>query len=122
MLSKDMVKVFTTLVQPLVEYSSQVWHSNLTGEQSVIIESIQDSTLRMIYPSMSYEEALQWCNIPTLSARRKAACKKLFIQMCDEKHKLHCLLRDERPGKYNTRSGQIYPTPICGYIDLKTHL
>ena len=45
---------------------------------------------------------------------REAACKKLFIQMRDEKHKLHYFLPEERPGKYNTKSGQIYPTPVCG--------
>ena len=45
MTSKVMVKVYTTLVRPLVEYASQVWNSNLTGEQSTIIESIQDKAL-----------------------------------------------------------------------------
>ena len=56
---KDMVRVYTTLVRPLVEYASQVWHSSLTGEQTKIIESIQERALKMIKPSMNYQEALQ---------------------------------------------------------------
>ena len=75
-----MVKVYTTLAQPLVEYASQVWHSNLTNEESAIIESIQDRALKMMYLSMSYEEALQWCDIPTLSACREAVCKKTSLK------------------------------------------
>ena len=123
MTSPDMVKLYTTLVRPLVKYAYQVWHSVVTGKQSAIIESIQNRAQRMIYPSMSYEEALKWCNIRTLSACREAICKK----NCSFK----CVIRNTNYTTYSLTKGQANTIQDLGksiqplsmvQIDLQTHL
>jgi hypothetical protein len=54
-LEKDLYKV----VLYICNYRSvQVWHSSLTGEQCQDIEKIQRRELRIIYPEMTYNEAL----------------------------------------------------------------
>ena len=107
----DMVKVYTSLVRPLTEYACQVWHSSLSGEQSDMLESIQERALRMIYPSLSYVEACQTTGLPTLHQRRDVLCKRLFEDCQDPDHKLHSLLPPERNVAYSHRRKSKYPLP-----------
>ena len=79
-----------------MEFACQVWHTSLTEEQNVILESLQERDLKMICPSMSYDKALEWSNLPILCTRREAACMKLFLDMHSDCYKLHYLLPKER--------------------------
>lgn len=90
--SKDMVKVFTSLIRPVVEYACQVWHPGLTQQQTDLIESIQERALRFIFNELSYENALVSANLDRLSVRRTNLCQKLFIAAQDPQHRLNPLL------------------------------
>ena len=69
------MKVYSTLVRPLLEYASQVWHPGLNQQQKHLIESIQEWAIQMVYPSLMYEGVLTESNLQTLHSRRDGACK-----------------------------------------------
>ena len=74
--TSDLVCVYTSLIRSVVEYASPVWAA-LPTYLSDLIESIQVKSLRIIYPGLSYDDALQKAGLARLSARRDSACKKL---------------------------------------------
>ena len=58
-----------------------------------IIERIQRRALSIIYPQLSYQDALDTLGLQTLYTRRRNLCNKLFDSIfSDEEHKLRKLL------------------------------
>ena len=108
----DMVTIYLTVVRPIVEYACPVWHTNLPTYLSDSIEIIQKRALRGIFPGMSYIDILNHIDITTLKERRDFICRRYFINMQKESHKLHYLLPDERNAQYNLRPGNRYPLPV----------
>ena len=107
----EIIKVYVTLVRPLLEYACQVWHAGLTDQQSNEIESVQERVLKMVYPQSTYHGALIQSGLPTLSLRRDHACKNLFTAMQESDHKLHHLLPPKRSSRYSSRNGKLYALP-----------
>ena len=57
---------------------------------------------RIIYPTLSYDEALSASGLPTLSKRREEVSLKLFTEISTNKeHKLHSFLPDENISTYS---------------------
>ena len=60
-----LVRVYTTCVRPILDFSCEVWHYSLTQYLSDEIECIQRRALRIIFPDLKYEDALVyalgWC-------------------------------------------------------------
>ena len=106
----DLLVFYKAIIRPVLEYACPVWHPGLTKAQSDIIEGIQRRSLRIIYPSLSYQEALTTCNLQTLGERREEICRKLFKDMCNKDHKLHYLLPKEKTVPYQLRSVKL-PVP-----------
>ena len=50
------------------------------------LENIQRSALRIIFPVLSYQEALKECNIATLLQRRQLLTERLFSYMAFCRH------------------------------------
>ena len=71
----DLLRFYTTFVRPTVEYAAPVWHASLTGKQSDKVEAVQRSSLRTIFPDLSYRRALQHTGLPTLHDRRVELCR-----------------------------------------------
>ena len=90
--SAEIIKVYCPLVIPTLEYASPVWHCGLTQVLSDEIEAVQRRCLRIIFPFLSYSDALQVAALETLSARRESAVVKLFSEIKNEGHVLHNLL------------------------------
>ena len=90
--SAEIIKVYCTLVRPTLEYASPVWHCGLTQVLSDEIEAVQRRCLRIIFPFLSYSDALQVAALETLSARRESAVVRLFAEIKNEGHVLHKLL------------------------------
>ncbi len=89
---KQDLKAFYTVIRSTLEYCAQIWHGNLTKEQSTDIERVQKRALRIICPALTYEEVLLYCNLKTLKARREEICGNLIKTMIDPRHRLHSLL------------------------------
>ena len=54
----DIVTVYCSLIRPVLEYASPVWHCGLTGVLSDEVESVQKRCMRIIFPHLSYSDAI----------------------------------------------------------------
>ena len=66
------------MIQPVLEYASQVWHSGLTKKLCDKIESQQVRALRIIFGNFPYPQLLTLAELPPLYERREILRKKFF--------------------------------------------
>ena len=106
--SKDLVKIFATVIRPVIEYAVPVYHSLLTEDQNCLIESLQRRTLKVIYGhKISYARALEISGLPTLEDRRKKIVKKFVLKLSTNSNFSHWI-PTHRPYVYNMRNVQKY--------------
>ena len=55
----DIVKIYMSIIRPVLEYACQVWHAAITKEQEKLIENIQQRALRVAFPDLDYSSAMQ---------------------------------------------------------------
>ena len=89
---RDVLTVYTSIIRSILEYASPVWHCGLTQTQSAEIEKIQRRCLKIIFPSLSYKEAISLSKLERLSDRREKAAHALFDQIKQPSHILNNLL------------------------------
>ena len=94
----DLVYFYCTVIRPILEYACAVWHTSLSKNQSDCIEQIQKRALNIIYGyDGSYSDKLLMSDLIVLSIRRDDLCRKLFVNiMNDKQHCLHKLLPPQR--------------------------
>ena len=82
---KELVMVYQSLLRPVLEYCSVVYHSLLTGALSANIERVQYQALKCIYgcTGESYRTLLQKAGIENLETRRLKAIDN-FTKKCLE--------------------------------------
>ena len=80
---EDLKEVYIKQIRSILEYAVPVWHSSLTVGDSMAIERIQKSALRIILSQRyhSYSEALGYLDIEPLYLRRNSLCIK-FARKC----------------------------------------
>ena len=73
---QDLITVYCSYIRPICEYGCPVWHGGLTVKQSSSLESVQKRALRIILGNefSSYDDALNICNLTSLSKRRENLC------------------------------------------------
>ena len=70
--TEELVKVYTTMIQPMADYASVVYHSSLTDEQDEMIDNLQNAALKMIYgPGISVRKMREMSGLSTLRVRRE---------------------------------------------------
>ena len=81
---KDLVLIYTGYIRPILEYCAPVFHSGLTLEQRNSLEKIQRRVCRIILGQhfISYSNACQVCDLPTLEDRRLALCIIYLHYIC----------------------------------------
>ena len=111
---EDMLAIFQTYIQPILEYACAVWHPSLTKNQSHQIERIQKRTCKIILGNdyLDYESALRELNINSLANRREDLVVKFGQQVLNSERHRH-LLPEQRSIKYNLRHSNIFPEPFC---------
>ena len=88
----SLLQFYCVCIRSILEYACQSFHSSLPAYLSDQLERIQKRSLRIIYPDLSYSEALTKSSMSTFQDRRKLLCRKLFMEIVDNKgHKLHNL-------------------------------
>ena len=88
------------------------FNSSLLAYWSDQLERIQKRSLRIIYPDLSYSEALTKSSMSTFQERRELLCRKLFMEIFDSKgHKLHQLLPSLNVITYKTRKRRKFRVP-----------
>ena len=108
--SQHLVNIYTSLVRSVVEYACQVWHTNLTKQQTKQLESIQRRAMRTFRNVL---EAIVTAGIPTLADRRETLCRTLFAKRQKHNHKLHHLLPPVRETTHSMRSNCKCTVPRC---------
>ena len=96
-----------------MEYTSPVWHLNLTKGQTKTLEDVQRRAVQIINGNIPYDEACRLLNILPLADRHLELCRTLLQQiMRDDTHVLHCLLPPKRDTQLTgrLRSSRTYPT------------
>ncbi len=54
----DLVKIYVSVIRPVLEYACPVWSTSLPNNLSDAIEMIQKRVLRSIYPGLHYDDIL----------------------------------------------------------------
>ena len=68
----------------------------------------------IIYPGISYNQALEFSGLPTLFKRREEISSKLFNEVVgDPGHTLHKLLPSKNPANYFLRRNRNFALPLC---------
>ena len=110
---RDIVIVYISIIRSVLEYACAVWHCGLTGTQSDDIERVQRRCLKIIYPDLTYSEALGKANIDRLNVRRKNIVRQLFGEIKQPGHVLNDLLIPGTDHIYNTRNRPAYQLPAA---------
>ena len=106
---RDLVRIYMSVIRPVLEYAAPVWSTSMPGYLSDKIETIQKRAMRTIFPGMDYDDILASLNVQTLADRRHDICVNYFNKMKNPNHKLHHLLPDVRNVSYLLRSRTEYP-------------
>ena len=85
----DLLRVYVSVIRPVLEYACPVWQTSLPMYLSDNIETIQKRCIRTIFPGNSYDEARSISNIPTLFKRCAKLCQSYFRKMHNAVHKLN---------------------------------
>ena len=104
----DIVKVFCSVIRPVIEYVSSVYHPMLSLALSEEIESMQRRVLKIIFGfRTSYKTALEYAEIGTLANRRSASFEKFARNTAANERFRHWFPTLDRP-RYNLRTKLIY--------------
>ena len=80
--TNDLPSFYTTCIRPVAEYACPVFHTALPQYLSDQLERLQKRALRIISTNdLSYSQALEVFNIPTLCDRRQAIGSLLFQEI-----------------------------------------
>ena len=64
------MKIYVSVIRPVLEYACPVWSANLPKYLSDAIEMIQKRVLRSIYPGLHYDDILVLVSLQSLKKRR----------------------------------------------------
>ena len=80
------VTVYTSILRPIIEFCSPVYHSLITEEQSNMLERLQKMTLKIIFGfNIEYEKLLELAGITSLKERRENAFIKFTTTIASNK-------------------------------------
>ena len=119
--TKDLIFFHITMIRPVLEYASPVWHSCVTK-----IESQQVRALRMIFGNFSYPQLLTLAELPSLHERREILGKKFFNNIIKPDNCLyHLILLDVAPpllSSYVSPTSCQYPNAALNVLKTPTSL
>jgi hypothetical protein len=56
--SSDIITVYCSMIPSVLDYACSLWHCGLTQAQSRDIEEVQKRCLKIVFPDLSYNDAL----------------------------------------------------------------
>ena len=111
--TNDLLSFYTTCTRPVPEYTCPVFHTALSQHLSDQLERLQKRALRIISTNnLSYRQALEVFNIPTLHDRREALSNAVFQEISNiNNHKLCPLFPPLYIGILRTRKNRKFQVP-----------
>ena len=115
--SSHLSHFYITVIRPILEYASPLWHPTLTKSQAERLEAVQRRAINIIFGYSSptpYFAILALAGIPSLQARRLDLSKRFFRKICQPTSCLHHLLPPPRDPAVTSRlrKSTLYPRPI----------
>ena len=107
---RDIINFYCTVIRPVLEYCSPIFHHALPEYLNNDIERVQKRALSIISPECSYSSCLSKYSLDTLKTRREDQCVKLFNVISDE-HRLSELFPPKHVNHYNLRRNRRYDLP-----------
>ena len=108
----DLVKIYVSIIRPVLEYACPVWSTSLPKYLSDAIEMIQKRVLRSIHPGLHYDDILVSIGLQSLKMRRDNICKAYFNRLKCNTHRLNHLIPERRDVHYSLRNANVYPIPV----------
>ena len=90
--SSEIIMIYCSIIRSVLEYACQVWHSGLTSSESKELERVQKRVLRIIFPFLSYKQALLTAKLDRLDVRRENLVRSTFQEITNPSHVLYNLL------------------------------
>ncbi len=109
----EIVMIYCAIIRSVLEYACAVWHSGLTITQSDDIERVQKRCMRIIYPELSYNDALFVAGLDKLCVRRENIVRNLFKEMQQSDHILNSLIPLKSVCNIDTRDKYLYNLPAA---------
>jgi len=110
---EDIVTVYCSLIRSILEYACPVWHSGLTTAQNNDIERVQKRCLRIVYPELSYRDALFVSGLEELATRRETITRNIFLDIKNPNNVIHNVLNKYKSNSchLSTRSNYNFKSP-----------
>lgn len=111
--ANDLLSFYATCIRPVAEYACPVFHTALPQYLSDQLERLQKRALRIISTNdLSYRQALEVFNIPTLYDRREAIGNSMFQEISNNNyHKLYSPLPPPYLSTLRTRKNRKFQVP-----------
>ena len=118
----QMFDVYTKEIRSILEMAVPVWHSGLTNQQTMDIESIQKVAMRIILKDkyINYPLACQTFSTMTLADRRTKLCSKFASKNFESKNSLFTSVgtsvdtrqRSDLAKEYKCNFGRFFKSPL----------
>ena len=106
---QSLVEVYKSLVRPVLEYPSNVFHTTLTEESSESLERLQRVALKSIYGlDKSYKFCLQESLLPRLDERRQELFEAFAEKMSESPLFAATWFPEKNVSKYDLRRQNKY--------------
>ena len=104
--AEELVRVYTTVIRPVVEYGCPVFHSSLTDGQDERLERLQDHALKCIFgPELSARKLRGLAGLTTLRERREDLVHKFAHKCANDPALDHWFPRDNARRSGRLRGG-----------------
>ena len=109
---RQLILVYCIIIRSGLEYASPVW-AGFTQYLSGQIESIQRRALKIIFPSLCYEDVLKKSGLILLHQRREDACRTFLKRSYSSSDLLRSLMpRAAHTRPYAPRTGESVSVPV----------
>ena len=75
--TRELIQFYVTCIRPITEYACPVFRDSLTKYLSHDLEMIQKKAMRIIFPWLSYRDALSAAGLQSLDDRRQELTKNV---------------------------------------------
>ena len=118
--TEDLVNIFILYIRSVLEQSCQVWHSNLTLENTMDLERVQKNALKIILKdqNISYDHALNAVGLDCLIDRREKLCLK-FAKACLKNENLKDMFPLNEDSHQNIRQREVFKVTFAHTDRLK---
>ena len=79
--NEELVTVYKTIIRPMADYGSVVYHSSLTDEQDELLDRLQNGALKCIFGPFSGRRLREMAGVTTLRTRREQLCDKFAAKL-----------------------------------------